>query len=288
MQPVIVHSFLGNRSGNAITNEQTKIFATCSQYYAKKNTGLKTILYTDELGAELFKDIPYDEIILFDKSIIEKLPKSIWSAGKILAMTMENRPFIHIDFDFFILNKSFMESVENVPFFAYHDEPWSAYFGKKNNFYKNGIAVILNVVNEYLNIDLEQKFISVNFSIFGSCVKNNIPIINDIAQKIIDCIIKYKDFLDSKELLEKFEKSFGSIGCVMIPIVIEQVLFMAMIKEKLKTYLTLIKIKESKESYPNGTKIGLIHLWDAKHFKEIKDKIDYLYNIISQKSNKNV
>jgi hypothetical protein len=280
MEPVIIFSFLGNRIGSNATDEDTKIFATCSQYYAKKNTGLKTVLYTDKIGAELLKNIPYDEIILLDDKITNKLPRSVWSAGKILTMSMEKRPFIHIDFDFFILNNSFLEKIKNAPFFTYHDEPWSSNFGKGCDFYKNGVAVILDVLNKSLNLDLDQKFMSVNFAIFGSCIENNIPIINETAQKMIDCIIEHKDFLDGDELITKFKTTFDELAYATIPVIIEQVLFLIMMKKKLKTYTTLIPIKYSQFSYSYGLKVGVLHLWDGKKVKEIRKNTYALYKKI--------
>lgn len=284
MDPVILHSFLGDRTGNIVTYEETRILATCSQYYAQKNTGLKTVLYTDKIGAELLKDIPYDEVILFDEEIIKQFPKHVWSAGKILAMSMEKRPFIHIDFDFFILKRDFLDSIIDAPFFAYHNEPWSAYLGKKGCFNKEGVQIILQVINESLNIPTNQTFISVNFSIFGSCIEKNIPIINKVSQKMIDCIIKHREFLDSNDLLEQLKKPFQRIHAIMIPLVIEQVLLLKMIHKELKKYKTLIKIQHPRESYSEGIKIGLAHLWEAKNFPVITKKINLLYKSIINKS----
>lgn len=287
MNPVIIYSFL-NMNGNAVSHEETKILATCSQYYAKKNTGYRTVLYTDEIGANLLKNIPYDEIILFDKNILDKLPKNVWSIGKILAMSMEKRPFIHIDFDFFIFSKKSFKKARKKPFFVYHNEPWTAYFGKKETFYVQGIKIILDVINEYLNINTSQKFISVNFSIFGSFIEKNIPIINNCARKMIDCVIKYKDFLDSSDLLDKFKKPFGSINGVMIPVIIEQVLLFSLIKSKLKKYHRFIKITHPSYSYEAGLKVGLIHLWDAKKATNIIERLNNLYNFITDLHNKKV
>lgn len=288
MKPVIIQSFLGNRNGNAVSYEETKILATCSLYYAKKNTKFKIILYTDKIGAKILKDVPYDEVILFDQEIIDQLPKRVWSAGKILAMSMEKRPFIHIDFDFFILNKKFFKKIKKSPFFAYHNEPWSADLGKKGCFYENGVKIILQILNESLNLNLRQKFISVNFSIFGSCIEHNVSVINESAKKMIDCIIKHKEFLDSEDLLEHLTKYFNRIDYVMIPLVIEQVLFLTMVKQKLKKYSTLIKIKHPRDSYKAGSKIGVFHLWDSKKEYNIIQKLDSLYNFITRSSNKNV
>ena len=284
MDPVIIHSFLGGRHGNAVSYEETKIFATCSHFYAKKNTGLKIVLYTDKIGYDLLKDIPYDEIIFFDEEIVEKLPKSVWSAGKILAISMEKRPFVHIDFDFFILKPGFLDIIKDAPFFAYHNEPWSAYLGKKSTFNKKGVQVILKVLNKNLNINHKKNFISVNFSMFGSCILKNISIINNMAQKMIDCIIEHKKFLDSKYLLDTFAPYFGTINGVMIPLIIEQVLLVDMIKQELKFYKTCIRIKDPIYSYPEGLKIGLLHIWGAKHKKVNMEKMKGLYNFINNKS----
>lgn len=286
MDPVIIFSFLGHTEGNAVKYEETQILANCSHFYAKKNVGFKTVLYTDKTGFELLKHIPYDEIILFDENLISQFPKKVWSAGKILAFSLEKRPFIHIDFDFFIFKKDFLSKIENAPFFAYHDEPWSAYLGKNGVFNKEGVKIILEVINESLDLDINKKYISVNFSIFGSCRENSIPIINETSKKMIDCIIKHRNFLNSDNLLEQLKKPFGAINGVMIPLIIEQVLLMEMFRKELKEYETCIKIPRPQNSYTEGLKFGLLHLWDGKQNIQVINKLNILNkSIINRYSN---
>jgi hypothetical protein len=286
MDPVIIFSFLSHTEGNAVKYEEIQILANCSHFYAKKNVGFKTVLYTDKTGFELLKHIPYDEIILFDDNLISQFPKKVWSAGKILAFSLEKRPFIHIDFDFFIFNKDFLSIIENAPFFAYHDEPWTAYLGKDGTFNKNGVKIILEVINERLNLDIDKEYISVNFSMFGSCQENSIPIINETSKKMIDCIIQHANFLNSNDLLKQLNKSFGRIDSIMIPLIIEQVFLMEMFKKELKEYKTCIKIPYPQYSYTEGLKLGLLHLWDRKQNMQFMNKLNLINkSIINRYSN---
>ncbi len=274
---VVIFSYLSDRGGSALSVDLLTKMAICSNYFAQK-FGFKTVLYTDKKGVEYLKYIPYNEIHFFDENIISQFPRSVWSAGKILAASIEKRPFIHLDFDFLILNRSFLQEVYNKPFFAFHDEPWSRNFGKKNkNTFLLGIHKILEVLKTDLpSISEDDDLFSVNFSMFGSLRAENINIINEQCKYMVNAIIKYRDYLDGQELDSYFQEYFGKMKGPMIPIVIEQVLLLNMIKKALGSYYTLIEITDVKESYDSGVQKGLLHLWDAKRNYGNQIKIDNL------------
>ena len=99
-----------------------KELAAVSNYFAKQH-GYETVLYTDIAGNLLLNKIEYDKIILMPEHILNKFPKTGWSLGKLLATSMINEPFLHLDFDLFLF-KPIEESVFNKQAVFFHDEIW--------------------------------------------------------------------------------------------------------------------------------------------------------------------
>lgn len=88
---------------------------TLSVIYAKRNSDIHLVLYTDNLGYELLKDLPYDEIHK-DLENIPKLPftEVLWAQGKLYAMKNEPLCSIHTDYDVFIKTKKCVETLKDV------------------------------------------------------------------------------------------------------------------------------------------------------------------------------
>lgn len=74
-----------------------------SVIYAKKHNNVQLILYTDDIGYNLLKDMPYDEIYT-TLNDIKTGPYSevFWAQGKFYAMQNEPLCSIHTDFDVFL------------------------------------------------------------------------------------------------------------------------------------------------------------------------------------------
>lgn len=73
-----------------------------SVLYAKK-WGFRIELITDLYGEKQFKDFPFDKIST-ELEFLTFKGKS-WVQGKVLAIALQNEPFIHLDWDVFLLKK---------------------------------------------------------------------------------------------------------------------------------------------------------------------------------------
>lgn len=158
---------------------------------AQKN-GYKTCLYTDSYGLENLKEVKYDEIILFDEAITSKFFPSIWSLGKILAMSLTKEPFIHLDFDLFLF-KRLENEIEKKDFFSLYTEPWVSLHTSVRDDAQN----ILNIYPNQKEIDINH-IVSSNFAIVGG---QKFEEINDVCKKILDFAILYKEkFIELKNI----------------------------------------------------------------------------------------
>ena len=273
MDTVLIYSHCGKEPSLDTLN-----MAHISNYLAQKQ-GYKTILYIESKYKDCFNNIPYSEVVEFDDKILEQFPAIVWSAGKILAASMETRPFLHIDFDLFILNNTFYDFIKDEEFITYHFEPWwhvETEIGQKFN--KKAIKYFLKKTKGAFNIKHSEKLGSYNFAIFGSCKKENIKIINGECKSVIEAIIKSKDILDDPKFIKFISKhSFGETG---VTVIVEQVLTIAKIANRLNSHYQILKVKDSEDTFTEGIKFGLLHLWGSKHseqiLKQLKKKIKML------------
>lgn len=167
--------------------------AKLTNYYAQQQ-GYKTCLYTDEKGYnKLTPSINYDEVILFDKKITSQFNSNIWSMGKILAMSMVKEPFMHIDFDLFLL-KPLDDNFINKDFFSLYPEPW---LFKIPSYEKNILEIYKLYPNpEELNFN---DFYSYNFAVVGG---QKFKEINYVCSKLVEFSIaqnkKFDEIIDKK------------------------------------------------------------------------------------------
>lgn len=264
MDIILVYSYWGKKA-----SAETLDMAYISNYLAQKQ-GYKTVLYIDKKNKEEFiNKIPYSEVVEFDDNILEQLPPAVWSAGKILAASIETRPFLHVDFDLFILNNKFYDYVKNEEFITYHYEPWwslKTEIGKI--FHKEALKYFIKNTDNAFKLDYSKDLDSYNCAIFGSCKKENIEIINKECQFIIKALIKSKNIIQNPEFIRHITyNSFKNGG---IPVIVEQVIMIYKIHNKLKSHSSIIKINHGKETFEEGLKFGLLHLWGAKKVDGIK------------------
>lgn len=275
-EPIIVYSAHGE---NYL--ERNFNVAYISNFFANKH-GFKTVLYTDKQNKNTATKIPYSEIIEYDESILNKLPNQVWSANKILTMSIEQRPFIHIDFDLFIFNKVFLQLVENKDFFVFHKEPW-LFKEHQPNCIEN---FIINIANN-IGINLNPELICYNFGIVGSLKEQNIKTINQTASFIIDKIIEHKNYLNNPFLYKKIEDcSIHHIWASIIPMTIEQIIFPQLLENNFKKKCTTIlnNVEDWKDVYKESPQLDLFHIWFAnKNNKIMYNNMDKLVKIISKK-----
>jgi hypothetical protein len=139
-----------------------------------KKLGYKTCLYTDQIGYDLLSDVDYDEIIIFDKLLLSKFNKKIWSLGKMLTMSLTQEPFIHLDFDLFLFQKLDNDIITKDSFCLY-SEPWITEY----------ILRFTEKAAKLKNIKITNS-LSRNFSIVGG---KNFKALNSVCSKLIGIAI---------------------------------------------------------------------------------------------------
>lgn len=268
-KPVVVYSSWLNNNYQGVLYQ--KEYANLSNRLAQK-AGYETVLYTDQKSKEFLKDIPFNKIIDFDENILNQFPKTVWASGKLLAFSMQTQPFIHLDFDFLIIENHFLNSIQNKDFVIYHEEPWVKEFSLGRNFYEQGVKKMIEVTNNIFDVDLNYTSTSLNFSMFGTCKKNNVEFIANQAKKMISHLIDTKQILEDEQLIRHFEKGFGAISNAIMSILIEQVIFPSLLIQKLKYnyYPILDQVGTAIDVYKKGKEIGLLHLWGMKHNEQLQ------------------
>lgn len=267
---VLIYSHCGKKPSKYTLN-----MASMSNYLAQKN-GYRTILYVDKKNKSYFSKIKYSEIKEFDDEILNKIPSIVWSAGKILAASMETRPFFHIDFDLFIINNNFFNFVKTKEFVVYHGEPWWNEPSAEGKKFVKGIKYLLNKTENVFKIKTDVKNLKCcNFAIFGSYKKKNIKIINKECKSIINSLIKHCHTFQKFQ----FRKFMSNTICgeSSTTVIIEQVFTLEKIRKKLGSFYCLLDIKSCEETFTEGLKIGLLHLWGSKYsrtiLKELENKL---------------
>ena len=192
--------------------------AKLSNNYAQKH-GYKTCLYTDENGYnKLTPYINYDEVILFDKEVTSQLNTNIWSIGKILAMSMVKEPFIHIDFDLFLM-KPLPNDFINKDFFSLYPEPWLFKIPE----YEKSILKVYKLYDHPEELDFKD-FYSYNFAIVGG---QKFKEINFVCNRLLDFSISHgqilEKFLDKKSYQKNIKKPLLSHPW-SLAVIFEQVL----------------------------------------------------------------
>jgi hypothetical protein len=200
--------------------------AAVSNFLAQKH-GYETILFVDKKSRLYFENIQYNNIFCLEEQITENIPKSIWSLGKLLAMSQMKEPFIHIDFDILLL-RQLKDDLIKKEFLCLHGEEWLLFNTKiLVDIYKN--------LNTYI-----AKPISLNCAIVGG---NNFEL-EDINEKL-----PQKD------------------KCWMLPVIFEQILFTNLIFNNLKINYKdnlIIKTPKYEDISSELIKNGIVHLWANK------------------------
>jgi hypothetical protein len=232
--------------------------AALSNFFAQKH-GYSTCLFVDEKSEKLFKNIKYDNIQIFDQKIVQHLPKYIWSSGKILASTMINEPFIHIDFDLFLIENNLFQ---NKDFFCAFSEPFVV-INKK---------ILFEISRKLDKKNSVNRFLSLNCAVMGG---KSVEIIKNTGTEIIEFILANKNLLDNYNVL--------SNSSWMLAVIFEQMFFTNLIFKNLKSsYSENLLIQENykdvKNLENNLLKLGINHLWDKRKYK--LDSISYVNNLL--------
>lgn len=272
------------------TNEHffvTEEFAYISNKLAQKH-GYETILFTDDNGVEELKNIKYNKVIKLDYHLLDRFPKTGWSLAKILAMASMNEPFMHVDFDLFLI-KNLREHFIHNPIFCLHKEKWltepQGEKDKKGKFIKNSIInpysfefldkvkILLNQTEDNFSIKKYHKLTSYNCAIVGG---QNFSLFKKASEYVIKYAIKYKD------ILENFSE-INNMNVDWFPAVfLEQVLFMNLIRlnsglEDIPIYL---KSETTEDLNIEAQEEKIIHIWGSK--LKFKNNIEKFMEVINK------
>lgn len=272
------------------TNEHffvTEEFAYISNKLAQKH-GYETILFTDEHGKEELKKIKYNQVITFDKFLLDRFPLTGWSLAKIQAMASMNEPFMHIDFDLFLVKDLKKEFIDN-QVFCLHKEKWltepQGEKDKKGRLIKNSIInpysfefldkvqILLNQTEDNFSIRKYHKLSSYNCAVVGG---QNFNLFKKSSEYVIRYAIKYKD------ILQNFSE-INNMNVDWFPAVfLEQVLFMNLIRmssglEDIPIYL---KSETTEDLNIEAQQEKIIHIWGSK--LKFKNNIEKFMEIIAK------
>jgi hypothetical protein len=232
-----------------------------------KNHGYKTVIYLDEKNYDRFNELNYDEKILLDQKKLDNLPPNIWCLGKLLVFSQMEEPFLHIDFDLFAKENSF-KSFLNEPLVCFHEEKWVDIINVLHRVGYNDIISQFPNFKELLN---EKEIKSYNCAVVGGVAVKEI---RESAQIVLNYAAKNKQFLYDKM------NSLLNIGNDwMLPIVMEQILFTNICKNKLNSISCIIDEQRTNPKqlllnlmgqegldfvYEEMIRKKIIHLWGSK------------------------
>jgi hypothetical protein len=241
-----------NHKENYFNNNLAKI-----SHKLVKKLGYETLLFVNKENLSKFDNIGYDEIEIIDTKLLNKLPKNVWSLGKIAAFSLINEPFCHIDFDVFLTNK-ILDEYKNKNIFCFHREPWRPMY-QFSPYYEKAI--------QDLDIKEDNFFRTYNCATIGGKATKEM---NESANIVLEYAIKNKEFLE-KQVLEHW----------YLPVLFEQILFVNICRQKLgQKEIPVILSGTKKEEmtwnfvYSQMRKMRIYHLWGAK--KEIIESLDKL------------
>jgi hypothetical protein len=226
----------------------------------KKTHGDVTLICNQSAYDQMFKYIPYNNIIIKDELVKEEYSK-FWSLNKLSSYLEINTPFIHVDGDVLLFNKYLLKPFNldkyDIICQNYEDVNTSSHYHQYNKLFKNDkkIKAIIGDNFEYGR--------PVNCGVVG--IKNE-ELKNEYLNKATS-LFKYV-----KENYSNIDSSF--------PIYLEQYLLGILINDY------NLKIKEILETelinkvgiFKLGDKIGYTHLWGNSKY----NYISYLKNIITK------
>lgn len=194
-----------------------KELAAVSNFLAKK-CGYETVLYTDDLGESASYKIEYDNVIRLPQNVLDKFPKTIWNLGKILAASLINEPFIHLDFDLF-LTQPIREDLLTKEAIFFHQETWMDRTLSDASF-------IIKKRPENLN----NNYRSYNCAIFGG---TNYKAFNEVSKDVYNFVIEHAEYLEKMNIQQNKMKKKGLVGDhLYLPMLIEQLWIPQLLKSK--------------------------------------------------------
>lgn len=247
---IVVKAIFSQLNHNEYKNQEFdyKIYAALANFFAKKQ-GFETVFFGDEKSLKDFQNIEFNNTYRISSELSENFPKTFWSVGKLIALSLMNEPCIHIDNDLFLTRPIAYNFLQN-DIYCFHDEAFVKSHEKNEKFLTKRPHQTLNY-----------PVISYNCGIIGgqdiNTIKNSINI-------IFDFISNSSHDLNSPKLSSN-----------NVSVIIEQIWLFQIIKSFNKEIKTLIELK----NWGNDVKLmrkktGYIHLMDKKEDNNLKIEIE--------------
>lgn len=219
-----------------------------SVLYAKRNFK-KVKLVTDSYGYNLLikkYKFPFDEISL-ELNDIENINKEYWAYGKIIAYELQNEPFIHFDWDSWVVNK------KNIPLksqIIVQNKEWL----NDRDFYIQDVKLLrsLGYKSNVLYYPIDYAF---NTGVFGG---NNLKVIKEYCKEAKN-IVK---FAQQENITNNLLVGKNLFSCIF-----EQYLLSAVCKKY------NIEVTEIAKDYKSTIRNTYHHIWGAKGNKDITERV---------------
>lgn len=171
----------------------------------------KVQLVTDARGYELLVEkfgFQFDDIDFSLNGISDAIPSQLWMFGKLVAYSIQREPFIHIDFDLYLL-KPLSNLYKNASIFAQSVEPFSTYDYARR---MNVLNLLGNLPCEWTAFDdvpMQNRY-AYNVGIIGglywyglvdyaekaiASIENNIFVFRKLpTHEILDCNVVFEQY----------------------------------------------------------------------------------------------
>lgn len=243
--------------------------AAVSNYLAQKQ-GFETVLYTDSKGYELLNKINFTEFKQLDENKLNQFPRTGWSLGKLLAISNINHPFLHIDFDLFLLKPLESQLLLKNNLFL-HQEIWM----------EDVLKTSCKIIGKFPSLVPENNnYKSYNCAIFGG---QNYKSFNKAAQNICDFAIQNAEFLEAITQQQRSLKKENKVkNHLYLAMMLEQLWLPKILEKesKINTILTNDKINEleKKQYYLNNKFYEINDNSYELEFKTYLKELDMLAN----------
>jgi hypothetical protein len=219
-----------------------------------KEHGLQTCLYTEETLVPFFKPLKYDRIVVIPKYFTSLVyPEFTLGMSQMYAATVINEPFIHVDFDCFILKREVIEELKNKEIFFLHEE----FLG--NDKYQTFIKRVMTDIPAFNVIDLDYDPLMHNTGLYGG---TNFTLFKNVCKFVYYKFIQYQNY-------------FKTLKCPSF--FITQTIPFYMFKKLNVPVYKIVDAPDIETLYNNLTKKGIVHYWEAAtHFKDMLYKTNFL------------
>jgi hypothetical protein len=223
-----IYSYWDPSRKRKITPETIKL-AAISNFFAKKQK-FETYIYTESFFVKNFFRMGFDNLEVLLQPELEKIPKTVWSGCKILAMSKQSKPFLHLDFDFFMYSRRYesLKEIKNSKMLFYHYDEADIEAMKK------AVKFLFDNTDESLSIDIESlSLYPKNFSMFGTYFYSQVETLQRAAKEMLIYLQTHKEFYESSELIE-YMKHLGFNTNFIIPVIVEQVFLPVLMTRNLR------------------------------------------------------